>query len=235
MSYTPPGYTPPSYTPPPSYFRQPPEEKNGLAIAALVLGIVTLVISLIPGVGILLGWLPGLLAIIFGLIAGIPDKVNRKLGLIGAGLAVLSVVVSVVWLIVLSAIGSSHNSSIDSQEGIGSSPSISQPASSSDSDSEAAPPSVPDGYKEATDGVYFKWGDSDSGSFSSTEYATIIAVDGCSSVWATANLMKGDTIVSSTYASASNIPAGGKAQLKFLSFDDDADSIKLTDLSCYHF
>lgn len=225
MSALPPGYTPPSYTPPPAYLRQEPEDKNGLAVAALVLGITSLVLGLIPGVGFLFGWLPGLLALIFGLISGIPTRPRRVMGIVGAGLAVLAGIVAVVWIAVFAAIGSSSSDSTSSVPGnIYSAP-------SSEPKSTFVPPA---GFKQATDEVYYKWGDQKDEGFWTEVQGTAIAPDGCSSLWMDASVLDKDGAIVSTVSDfVTSVPAGEKVRVKFTVTDDDFSSIRLSKVTCY--
>ncbi|MGH3970249.1 MAG: DUF4190 domain-containing protein [Mycobacterium sp.] len=87
QSYQPqPYYQQPSYPPQPSY--QQPRKTSGMAIAAMVLGIL----------GFLAG-LPALLGVIFGIVAlNQPAVKGRQQG--GRGMAITGIVVGGVWLLI---------------------------------------------------------------------------------------------------------------------------------------
>ncbi|HLP22587.1 MAG TPA: MmpS family transport accessory protein [Microbacteriaceae bacterium] len=70
--------------------------KNGLAIAALVLGIVALLGAMIPIFGIFLVWAPALVGIGLGIGAVVKKNAPKLLGWIGLGLSVASVFVAIV-------------------------------------------------------------------------------------------------------------------------------------------
>lgn len=92
--------------------QQPPivrVEKNNMATASLVLGIVTLVMAFLPVIG-LIAFATGPLALIFGLMArrGLPvGKGSMVAGLITGGVGLL---ISLVWAVVFTAIMGSAGS-----------------------------------------------------------------------------------------------------------------------------
>lgn len=71
----------------------------GLAIAALILGIVAAVTGLIPLVGFFLVWVPAILAIVFGIIGVTGGRPKRGIALAGGILGVASIVISLVTFI----------------------------------------------------------------------------------------------------------------------------------------
>lgn len=68
-----------------------PPSRNGIAIAGLILGIVACLFALIPLLGLVLFPVPGMLALIFGIV-GIVNA--NKLGGLRIGAAIASVVLS---------------------------------------------------------------------------------------------------------------------------------------------
>jgi hypothetical protein len=83
---------------------------NGLAIAAVILGIVGAGLSLIPLVGLFLCWLPALLAIIFGFIglstASRLNGLRRIEALWGTILGFAPIPITIGWLLLLTAVRS---------------------------------------------------------------------------------------------------------------------------------
>ncbi len=102
---SPPPGAPPSFTPPPpgapggftpaAPYGQPlPSGNNGLAIAALVLGIVSLALTLLCGIGLL----TGVPAIVLGVLA--LRKISEQPGLTGRGLAIGGIVTGAVGVVI---------------------------------------------------------------------------------------------------------------------------------------
>lgn len=89
----------------------PKPATNGLAIAALVLGIVAAALSLIPLVGLFVCWLPALLGIIFGLIglgtARRNNGIRRTEALWGLICALLPIPIVIVGFAIAASIASS--------------------------------------------------------------------------------------------------------------------------------
>lgn len=83
----------------PGVYAQPaaaPAPRNGMAVAALVLGIVALVIGWIPIIGFA-GFVCGLIGAVLGLIAA-RKRYGRAMAIIGTALSIIGVIVSlVVW------------------------------------------------------------------------------------------------------------------------------------------
>jgi hypothetical protein len=105
------GQQPQPYAPPPAqvYVRMEPRPStNGLAIAALILGIVGAALSLIPLVGLFLCWLPALLAIVFGFIglstAGRLNGLRRSEALWGTILGFAPIPITIGWTLLLIAV-----------------------------------------------------------------------------------------------------------------------------------
>ncbi|MBN9150558.1 MAG: hypothetical protein J0H56_03945 [Micrococcales bacterium] len=92
----------------------PRPSTNGLALAALILGIVGAALSLIPLLGPFLCWLPALLAIIFGFVGlSTANRMNglRKIEAIwGIILGFAPIPITIMWFIV-GAIGAALSSS----------------------------------------------------------------------------------------------------------------------------
>jgi TRAP-type C4-dicarboxylate transport system permease small subunit len=96
---------PAAYPPPPpfgaAYPFAPPQTGNGYAIAALVLGLVSLILSWFPGVN----WVLAALAIIFGAVgistAGRRGGVGRGMAMAGLVLGVVTAVLGIVFLVVI--------------------------------------------------------------------------------------------------------------------------------------
>lgn len=97
-------------TPPPAY-RQPAAKKQGMAVASMVLGIITILIFWIPVVGWLMGFVMALLAIVLGAVANSQaSKKPEEFG--GKGMAITGLVLGIVaialtllfWIIVGSII-----------------------------------------------------------------------------------------------------------------------------------
>ncbi len=80
-----------------------------MELAALILGIVGLLLSFIPGCGIVLGGIPAFVGLILGIIALVKKLPKKKFAIIGIVLDVVAVVVmivsTVVVLVVLPAMG----------------------------------------------------------------------------------------------------------------------------------
>lgn len=85
--------------PPPPPPAAPPEPPNGLAVAALVLGIIGTVFGLVP-LTFWLAFILGVLALVFGLIARKKHH-RRTMATWGASLGAVSLVLSVIGIVVL--------------------------------------------------------------------------------------------------------------------------------------
>lgn len=105
-SSTPPGSTPPAAPPVgipgmPPPFQQP---RNGLGVAALVLGIVGLLFAFTP-ITFWLGAILGILGLVFGIVgmgrASKGEATNKGVAIAGLILGAIAIVVSIVWLIVV--------------------------------------------------------------------------------------------------------------------------------------
>lgn len=101
---------PPAYATPPPAYRQPSAKKQGMAVASMVLGIITILIFWIPVVGFL-GLVTALLAIVLGAIAN--SQANKKPEEFGGkGMAITGLVLGIVaialmllfWLIIASIV-----------------------------------------------------------------------------------------------------------------------------------
>lgn len=75
-------------------YQAPVQEKKGLAITALVLGIVALVLGVIPGIGVV-SFILGPLAIIFGIIA-LVKKQKKGMSITGIVLGALGMIAAIV-------------------------------------------------------------------------------------------------------------------------------------------
>ncbi|MCC3762880.1 DUF4190 domain-containing protein [Glycomyces sp. TRM65418] len=98
MSYPP--------APPPAAEPAPAKQSNGFAVAALVLGLIGLIVfSWIPGINLLTAIPIGILAIIFGIIAIVKSKSRggkgKGMGLAGLILGVLAIAAAIVMNVVL--------------------------------------------------------------------------------------------------------------------------------------
>lgn len=81
-------------TPP---YRQPAAKKQGMAVASMVLGIITILIFWIPVVGWFMGFVMGLLAIILGAVAN--SQANKRPDEYGGkGMAMTGLVLGIVAL-----------------------------------------------------------------------------------------------------------------------------------------
>lgn len=78
----------------------PAPPRNGLGLAALIVGIVSLLLAIIPGVGLI-----GVVAVVLGVIALVRVRrgvaTNRGVSITGVVLGGLAVVAAVVWLVVI--------------------------------------------------------------------------------------------------------------------------------------
>ncbi|MCU1580920.1 MAG: hypothetical protein JWO01_308 [Microbacteriaceae bacterium] len=107
------------YAPPPTQVYVQLERlpsTNGLAIAALILGIVGTALSLIPFLGPFLCWLPAILAIIFGFIGlGTASRLNgmrRNEALWGTILGFAPIPITIGWFMLVAvraAVGGPYN------------------------------------------------------------------------------------------------------------------------------
>jgi len=93
----PPGQYPPGGYPP---MGPPPTATNGLAVGALIVGIVALLTSFIPLVGPFIAIPGGLVAVILGLI-GLGKKTSKGLAITGTILGALAIVIAIVMSIAL--------------------------------------------------------------------------------------------------------------------------------------
>ena len=72
-----------------------------MGIAALVLGIIAFLVSFIPGCGIILGFLPALIAIILGIVVLAKKKQKKGMAIAGLILSVLSIIIMIGMLILV--------------------------------------------------------------------------------------------------------------------------------------
>jgi hypothetical protein len=102
--FGPPAYPPPQApmgypAPPPGYDRYPqPPTRNGMAIAALVLGILGIVLFFIPFVGMI----PGILGIVFGAVALRAVKrggAGRGMAIAGLVCGAIGTVICLIWTV----------------------------------------------------------------------------------------------------------------------------------------
>jgi uncharacterized membrane protein HdeD (DUF308 family) len=92
--------------PPPAAEPAPAKRGNGFAVAALVLGLIGLIIfSWIPGISFFTAIPLGVLAVIFGIIAVVKSKSRagkgKAMGITGAILGVLAIAASIIISVVL--------------------------------------------------------------------------------------------------------------------------------------
>ena len=76
---------------------------NEMGVASLVLGIVAILIGWLPYL-FFLGWIPALLAIVFGALALVrvrrrPEAGRKKMAIIGLVLGILTLMIGAVWVI----------------------------------------------------------------------------------------------------------------------------------------
>ena len=72
-----------------------------MEIAALILGIIAILLAWIPGCGIVLGGIPALVGLILAIIALVKKKQKKKQAIIGLILSILSFVVMIVAIIII--------------------------------------------------------------------------------------------------------------------------------------
>ena len=73
----------------------PQQGKNGLGVAAFILGIVAIGFAMIPIAGIFMVWAPALVGLGLGIAAVLKKNAKKILGWIGLGLSVVSVIVAI--------------------------------------------------------------------------------------------------------------------------------------------
>lgn len=69
----------------------PAKSGNGLGIAALILGIIAIVVAFIPLVGIFMVWVPALVGLGLGIAAVVKKNAKKVLGIIGLVLSVAAI------------------------------------------------------------------------------------------------------------------------------------------------
>lgn len=92
----------------------PAPRGNGWGIAALVLGIVAVVFSFIPVMG-MVAFVLGPLAVIFGIIGATRKFAKKGAAVAGLVLGILSIVIAAIWMAVLSAAVSSADQALNSE------------------------------------------------------------------------------------------------------------------------
>ena len=218
-----------SVAPSPASAPAPQNQKNGLATGSLVLGIISIFINPLL--------LTSLVGLILGVISIIRTPVQRTKAIIGIVLSVVGAIIGIIVMSILfSALGAAGNaieSSQAEQSAIATNgPETGEttaPTPAADDDAD-----VPAGYTSIGDGLYFKFGSKTKDSFSTTQRYTVIAKNGCSSLFLIeANeLDKSGDIVGSTNDSVGSIPKGGKFKGKFLILEDGVQKLKITDATC---
>lgn len=73
----------------------PAKSGNGLGIAALILGILAMIVAFIPLVGIFLIWVPALVGIALGITALVKKNAKKILAIIGLALSVIAIPVGI--------------------------------------------------------------------------------------------------------------------------------------------
>jgi hypothetical protein len=116
-----PGYAQPGYAPPSGYAQQPgyaqpgyaaqPDPRRGQAITGFILGLISLILWVIPGIGGFLDILLGILGLIFSVL-GLKSTTSRGLAVAGLvlsiiGLAITAIVV-IIFLAALSALSHAY-------------------------------------------------------------------------------------------------------------------------------
>lgn len=89
---------------PPATETETENQSNGLALAATITGVVGLILSIIPVVG-LLSWILCPAAIIMGFLA-FGKPVGKGLAMTGIGTGVVGLAICILWVTVLAAAGS---------------------------------------------------------------------------------------------------------------------------------
>lgn len=137
----------PTYSAPPASGQGPqfaPQPKNGLGIAALILGIAGIVLGFIPFVGFGLAALLGVIGLVLGIFGILRVKKNvannKVLSIIGTILSAIAIIVSIIGLITLIAFLGSVNQAIQdsSNDPVASQPSAGADAPAADGTADAA-------------------------------------------------------------------------------------------------
>lgn len=92
----------------------PASKGNGWGIAALVLGIVAVVFSFIPVMGVV-AFILGPLAVLFGIIGATRKFTKKGAAIAGLVLGILSIAIAAIWMAVLSAAVSSADQALNSE------------------------------------------------------------------------------------------------------------------------
>ncbi|KRE78292.1 DUF308 domain-containing protein [Arthrobacter sp. Soil763] len=92
----------------------PAQRGNGWGVAALVIGIVAVVFSFIPVMGVI-AFILGPLAVLFGIIGATRKFAKKGSAIAGLVLGVLAIVIAAIWMAVVSAAVSSADQALNSE------------------------------------------------------------------------------------------------------------------------
>lgn len=241
-----------SYTPPPLP-SQPGYQSNNsfagrgdvIALLSLILGAVSLVLAIIPGVS-LVAFLPAVAAVVLGILAIVLKKPGRTQGIIGLSLGAASVLVGLI--VSMSFIGSSLNGTdtaapiatqtADTSDSsfIDESQTLTQPDPNS-GDQVTYDVQVPSGFEDAGTGVAYRFIDENCAMWDYCVVLELFAYTDCpQGVDVEGNEIDydTDTIYDATYESTGAMYAGDSAVVELAILNPRANGVQLTDIICYY-
>ena len=95
---------------------RPQQQSNGLGIAALITGIIALVLSLIPGIG-LISWLLAPIAIILGIVGMNQRGAPRGTAIAGLATGGIALVICIMWVVAFGFLVSQMPSDVSGRGG----------------------------------------------------------------------------------------------------------------------
>lgn len=224
-----------------------PKPSETIALLALIIGAVALVMAFVPGLSFI-AFLPGISAVVLGIIALALKKPGKTKGVIGLSLGAASVIVGLVVSTVFigSSLGGSDTAAPVASETESADTSDSSFIDESQTLTEEAPSSedqvtydvpVPGGFEDAGTGVAYRFLDENCviweycvtvELFAYTDCPQGVDVEGNEIDYDT------DTIYDYTFESTGAMYAGDSAVVELAILNPRANGVQLTDIICYY-
>lgn len=215
-----------------------------VALLALIAGAVAFVLALIPGVS-LVAFLPAIAAVVLGILALVLKKNGRTQSIVGLSLGAASVLVALITSVIFFApdTGSSDMASPVADESVEATDPIEDTGDSLVvPESEPAPPppvsaGIPAGFEDGGGGVAWRFVDDSCYVWDYCVVVELYAYEDCpQGVDVTGNEIDydTDTIYDSTYESTGAMYAGDSAVVELGILNPRANGVQLTDIICYY-
>jgi len=192
--------------------------RRGLAISALIFGIVAFLIGLVP----ILGFIVGVVSLVFA-IAALARRQSKGMAITGLSLGAFGSFVSLLVFVV--AVG-----------GAMSDPSAPADTSASSTDVDVEP-DIPAGFKDAGTGIAYRNAtEGNECSYRRCVFYELFAYEDCpTSVYVEANTVdkESQVVYGFTNDTLGSLLAGQRAIVELTILEDQANAVRLTKVSCY--